>query len=38
MLKGVEGKPYEEQLRSLGVFSLKKMRLREDLITVTASS
>lgn len=32
--KGLEEKMYEEQLRSLDLFSLQKRKLRGDLITI----
>ena len=34
MVKGLEGKPYEEQLKSLGLFSLEQSRLRAALLVV----
>ncbi|KAJ7406297.1 hypothetical protein BTVI_65888 [Pitangus sulphuratus] len=34
MVEGLKGKTYKEWLRSLGFFSLKRRRLRDDLVTV----
>jgi len=34
MVKGLEGKTYEERLRALGPFGLERSRLRGNLIAI----